>query len=678
MRDVVIVGTDTDAGKTTFSLLLLVAFPDRFAYWKPVETGDSDTWTICSLVPAATVFDPIARFVEPVAPPLAARLAGRPMPTPRTVAANVPGSSLPLLIETFGGPLSPFTDDELQVELLKRLDRPIWLVGSSKVGAIGRMLQSRAALQSHGLDANAVILIGEPDAYAEEQIGKHWPGAKIVSLRPPSEWTVEGLAYVSESQRSKLERLATAISNSDPLSPGFAGERVRVRGAGIESDMAEKDEAFPPHPGPLPHKAGAEGDNRPDLLARDRAAVWHPYTSLGDPIDPLPVVGADREFLHLADGRRIIDAISSWWTILHGHRHPALMQALRDATRELDHVLFAGVTHPAAVTFAEHLLRTAPWPDGKVFYSDNGSTAVEVALKLAYQFHCHRGEPHRTLFVGFDGGYHGDTFGPMAIGRDPVFFGRFEPFLFRAARVPVSAETLDEFLTKHASEVAGVILEPLVQGAGGMLMHTPGELKAIFDVARRHGVLFIADEVMTAHRTSTVWAFEHAGIAPDLVCAGKTLTGGVLPLSVTLVSPAIVREFETPERTKTFFHGHSFTANPLACAVAVANAKLIQSGEWKTESERIERFWRTRLMELQDRPKVKDVRIRGTIAAVEIDVTGGYLSEVGSVIRKNAIELGVLLRPLGNVVYAMPPLCTSDESLERIAKAIESAATLES
>ncbi len=633
MRDVVIVGTDTDAGKTTFSLLLLAAFPDRFAYWKPVETGDSDTEKIRSLVPLAQVYDPLTRFVEPVAPPLAARLAGQPMPTPRDVAARVPDSSLPLIIETFGGPLSPFTDEELQVELLKRLDRPIWLVGSSKVGAIGRMLQSRAALRSNGLDADTVILIGEPDAYAEEQIGKHWTGVKVVSLCPPLEWTVEGVNRATHEQREILKH---CVEPAIPVSRSS------------------------------------------DLLARDRSAVWHPYTSLGDPIDPLPVVGAEREFLHLADGRRFIDAVSSWWTILHGHRHPPLMQALRVATRELDHVLFAGVTHPAAVAFAEHLLRTAPWPGGKVFYSDNGSTAVEVALKLAYQFHCHLGDSSRTLFVGFDGGYHGDTFGPMAIGRDPVFFGRFEPFLFRAARIPVSAERLDEFLTKHAREVAAVILEPLVQGAGGMLMHSPEELKAIFEVSRRHGVLFIADEVMTAHRTGTVWAFEQAGIAPDLICAGKTLTGGVLPLSATLVSPSIVKEFETPDRTKTFFHGHSFTANPLACAVAIANVKLIQSGDWLRESERIERFWQSRMTVLNGRPKVKDVRIRGTIAAVELDAAGGYLAEVGPAIRRKAIELGVLLRPLGNVVYAMPPLCTSDESLERIADVMESVVSPES
>ncbi len=628
MRDVVIVGTDTDAGKTTFSMLLLAAFPERFAYWKPVETGASDTETIRSLVPSAVVFDPVARFAEPVAPPLAARLAGRPMPTPREVAARVPDSTLPLVIETFGGPLSPFTDDELQIELLRELGRPIWLVGSSKVGAIGRMLQSRAALREHGLDAETAILIGEPDAYAEEQIRRHWPGVIVASLRPPGEWSIEGVSRTAREQRPILQRCIDA-------------------------------------PAPVSFDS--------NLLARDRAAVWHPYTSLGDPIDPLPVVGADGEFLHLADGRRIIDAISSWWTILHGHRHPALMGALRDATRELDHVLFAGVAHPAAVAVAEHLLRTVPWTGGKVFYSDNGSTAVEVALKLAYQFHCHRGDSARTLFVGFDGGYHGDTFGPMAVGRDPVFFGRFEPFLFRTARVPVSAERLDDFLKVHAREVAAVILEPLVQGAGGMLMHSPAELKTIFEVTKRHGLPFIADEVMTAHRTGSVWAFAQAGIVPDLVCAGKTLTGGVLPLSATLVAPEIVKEFQTADRTKTFFHGHSFTANPLACAVAVANAKLIESGAWLRDSARIERFWRSRLESMKNLPGVKDVRIRGTIAAVELDAAGGYLADVGPTIRRRSLEMGVLLRPLGNVVYAMPPLGTSDESLERIADAIESA-----
>jgi len=208
-----------------------------------------------------------------------------------------------------------------------------------------------------------------------------------------------------------------------------------------------------------------------------------------------------------------------------------------------------------------------------------------------------------------------------------------------------------------------------VQGAGGMRMHTPQELRDIFEVTKRHGVLFIADEVMTGCRTGRLWAHSHANIAPDLICAAKTIAGGMLPISATIASPEIVAAFNTPDRAKTFFHGHSFTANPLACAVGVANWKLLAAPEWQANAARIEAFWRLHLEPLRTRPGVKDVRICGTIAAVELDVSGGYLAEVGPRIRQRSIERGVLLRPLGSVVYAMPPLCTSDESLYRIVEA---------
>ncbi len=409
-------------------------------------------------------------------------------------------------------------------------------------------------------------------------------------------------------------------------------------------------------------------DFKSDLLRRDRAAVWHPYTPLAGADDPLPVVGAEAEFLELADGRTLIDAISSWWTILHGHRHPPLMAALKDAGAKLDHVMFAGVTHEPGVMLAEQLLATAPWDGGRVFYSDNGSTAVEVALKMAYQTWCHRGEPQRTLFVGFEHGYHGDTFGAMAAGRDPLFAGRFDPLLFETIRIPVSAERLDEALTANRGRVAAIVIEPLVQGAGGMRMHSAEELRDIFDVTRAHGVLFIADEVMTGcGRTGTQWAFQQAGIAPDLICTAKTLAGGILPLAATLASPNLVAAFDTPDRTKTFFHGHSFTGHPLACAVAVANFRELATGRWKLDAARIEAAWRERLLPLQDRVTV---RICGTIAAIEFPDAGGYLAESGRKMRQTCLDRGVLLRPLGNVLYAMPPLRTTDESLHRIADAM--------
>jgi adenosylmethionine-8-amino-7-oxononanoate aminotransferase len=625
MSDFVVVGTDTDAGKTTFCCQWLTLFSDRFAYWKPVETGPSDTETIRRLVPGARIHPPLARFRDPVAPELAAAREGRNVPGIAEIVAAVPES--PLVIETFGASLSPLRGGVLQADLIAALNRPIVLVTSSAVGAVGRSLQAIAGLRSFHLTPAALVLIGAADEYASERI-RHFAGVPVFSISAPERRDCEGIRRAAEGNSEELGRLLGALTQGKS------------------------------------HPAAS-------LVERDRAAVWHPYTSLADPDDPLPVVGADAEYLHLADGRRLVDGISSWWTIQHGHRHPPLMEALRRASLDYDHVLFAGVTHPPAVELAELLLESAPWSGGRVFYSDNGSTAVEVALKMAYQVWCHRAEPRRTLFVGFENGYHGDTFGAMAVGRDPTFFGQFEPLLFRVLRVPVSADRLRAALQEHPGRAAGVVLEPLVQGAGGMQMHSPDSLRAIFEVCREQGVYFIADEVMTGGgRTGSLWAFQQAGITPDLICAAKTLTGGVMPLAATLASPEIVRAFNTADRTKTFFHGHSFTAHPLACAVAAANWRGLRTGAWQRDVVRIEAFWKQSLLPLAAEQQVANVRIRGSIVAVEINVPGGYLAEIGRLMRSVALAHGVFLRPLGNVLYALPPYCVSDGSLGRIADAI--------
>jgi adenosylmethionine-8-amino-7-oxononanoate aminotransferase len=637
MSDLIVLGTDTDTGKTTFALLWMTAFVDRYAYWKPVETGDSDTACVRRFCPLAIVWDPVARFAEPVAPPLAARREGRPIPSAAEITLARPAGDLPLLIETFGGPLSPVNETELQLDLIHRLARPAVLVASSALGAVGRTLAVLRVLGAGGCEVRAVALVGPADPYAEAEIEKHG-GLPVVGLRPPARWDRAGLAAAVAEQRTTLDRLR---SIAEPVS-----EPV---------------------------------DSPTELVRRDRAAVWHPYTALADPDDPLPVVGTRNEFLELADGRRLIDGTSSWWTILHGHRHPRLMAALHRASQQVDHVLFAGATHPFAVECAEELLKTAPWTGGRVFFSDNGSTAVEVALKMVYQYWCHRGEPRRTLFVGFEGGYHGDTFGAMAVGRDPVFFGRFEPLLFGAARVPVVPDLLDAFLAKHHHEVAAVVIEPLIQAAGGMRLHSPDILRDLYAVARRYRVLFIADEVMTAFRTGTVWAHTQAGIAPDFICAAKTLAGGILPLAATLVAPEVVAAFDTADRGQTFFHGHSFTGHPLACAVAAENLRLLADGRWRTQAERICKHWQGARMdwqascdELGKRSVVDNPRVCGTVLALDVG-RGGYLADVGRRMRAAAIEAGVLLRPLGNVLYALPPLDASDESLGRILDAMRAA-----
>jgi adenosylmethionine-8-amino-7-oxononanoate aminotransferase len=243
--------------------------------------------------------------------------------------------------------------------------------------------------------------------------------------------------------------------------------------------------------------------------------------------------------------------------------------------------------------------------------------------------------------------------------------------LFRAKQIPVSPEALDEALREHGSQMAAVIIEPLVQGAGGMRMHTPQTLHELWSVAKKHGVLFIVDEVMTCGRTGQFWA--HTGTSPDLICASKTLAGGVLPLAVTLASPEIVAAFDTADRTKTFFHGHSFTAHPLACAVAAENLRMMAEGAWLQQSQRIEAFWEQAADGLRALPNVVDVRITGTILAVELTASGGYLATIGRDMKRAALKKGVLLRPLGNVLYALPPLCTSDKSLQMIVEAMKTA-----
>lgn len=629
MRDFVVLGTDTDAGKTTFALLWLALFRQRYAYWKPVETGPSDSERVRQLVPGAQVLPPLRHFPHPVAPPLAARLQGQTIPAAADLARNRPSHSGPLLIETFGSPLSPLNEDELQIRLLQQLGLPTVLVCSSAVGAIGRSLQCLRALSCHNLLPSALVLLGAADDYAAQQIIRHGPVSQVFQLRPPASWDVEGIARASREQQQALTALAATLA---------------------------------------PPSQPAE-----ELLELDRRLVWHPYTPLRDPDPPLVSVAAQGEYLWLADGRRLIDGISSWWTILHGHRHPVLMAALARAATEFDHVQFAGVTHRPAVDLAQRLLRTAPWSGGRVFYSDNGSTAVEVALKMAYQFWCHQGEPQRTRFIGFANGYHGDTFGAMAVSRDPVFFGRFEPLLLQADIIPLAVEALEAALSRWAGRIAAVIVEPLVQGAGGMRMHAPATLRALAELAAQHNVLLIVDEVMTGGgRTGTLWAYQQAGIVPDLICAAKGLTGGVLPLAATLVAPRVVAAFDTEERQRTFFHGHSFTAHPLACAVAEANWQLLPPGPNPT-ARRMADFWERELGHLRELPHVVDVRICGCIAAVEVRAEGGYLAAVGRQMRRTCLEQGVLLRPLGSVLYTLPPLGTSDEALAQIAAAMKAA-----
>ncbi len=639
----VILGTDTDAGKTALSALLLAAFPDRLAYWKPLQTGRPDSETIARLVPSARQLPALATFPAPVAPVLAARRAGQKIPGPQDIARavpDVPGHTV--LIETFGSPLSPLTERTLQIDYLRLLDDAAFvLVTPSAVGAVGRTLQTVRAVESHGLLVQAVVLLGPQDEFAHTTLAHHLPGRVILSVAQPRDWTAEGFEQAAGQQRPRLAELLDSL------------------------DRPRNLPAAPARP------EAADAAERARRLRVDQSLVWHPFTPLNGP-EPLEVVAAEDEFLVLADGRRVVDAIGSWWTILHGHRDPQLVAAAERVLRELDHVHFAGLTHRWAVAVAELLMGTMDWPEGgRVFFSDDGSTAVEVALKLAYQYWCINGRPERSEFVGFEGGYHGDTCGAMSVSRDRVFFGHFEPLLFPAHIIPLCPDRLSELLDEKADRIAAIVLEPLVQGAGGMRIYSPELLRQLVAVARQHGVLVILDEVLTGlYRTGRFWAHQHAGVRPDLVCTAKALAGGLCPLAATLVAPQIVSAFTEAEPQHVFYHGHTFTAHPVACSVAEANLRRVLA-EGEQRVRRLERFFKRRLEPLRGRRGVRDVRVLGNIAAVELDLPGGYLADVRQTAVSVGLRHGVLLRPLGPVLYAIPPWCTSDRSLEAIAASFE-------
>ncbi len=413
--------------------------------------------------------------------------------------------------------------------------------------------------------------------------------------------------------------------------------------------------------------------NNESLRTRDARHTWHPYTQHGLERSPLPVVGANGATLTLEDGTELLDGISSWWTVLHGHGEPALVEALSRQAHQLDHVLFAGATHEPAVRLSERLIEQAPGALNRVFFSDNGSTAVEIALKIAYQAHVRAGHPERQTFCVLEGSYHGDTFGTMSVGDPDPFFEPFRPFLFDVRRIPANAAALAQALDELGPACAGFLVEPLVQGAGGMLFHSEEFLREASALLRARGLPLIADEVMTGFgRTGDLFACRRAGIEPDLMCLAKGLTGGMMPLSVTLATEELFECFLSDERGKAFFHGHSFTAHPLGCAVANASLDLVLERDVPGRLNAIGATIEARLRGSLDPARTRNLRHMGGIVAYDLvlDEPAGYMTAATLELRERALTHGVLLRPLGDIVYAMPPACTTDAQAEQIADAM--------
>ena len=420
------------------------------------------------------------------------------------------------------------------------------------------------------------------------------------------------------------------------------------------------------------------------LADRDRACLWHPYTQALTQPPPLPIVRAEGVYLYTEDGRRILDGISSWWVNIHGHSHPKLNAALAAQARELEHVLFAGCTHRPAVELAERLLQLLPRGLTRIFYSDNGSTAVEVALKLACQYWRNRGQPQRRTFVTLHHAYHGDTVGAMSASEDSLFTQAFTPLLFPVARAhapycyrcPLGLTRatcqidclgdLERHLQEGGDSIAGVLLEPMLQAAGGMIVGPAEFLAGARRLCDQYGTLLIADEVLTGFgRTGRMFACEHAAVRPDLVCLSKGLTAGYLPLGATAATETLYEAFLSEDRGKTFFHGHSYTANPLACAVGLASLDLFRENAVLDRVGALERQLRAGLEPLGRLASVGDVRTIGGVGIVELESESpGYLDQLGPRLAAAFLERGLLLRPLGNVLYFMPPYAITEGEVE--------------
>ncbi len=403
--------------------------------------------------------------------------------------------------------------------------------------------------------------------------------------------------------------------------------------------------------------------------------IWPPFTQISKSNPPQRIVKANGALLEREDGRTIIDAISSWWVTLHGHSNPYIAKAIYEQAIQLEQVIFADFTQPQAEHLAERLSKATGLQ--KLFFSDNGSTAVEVALKLALQWWFNKGES-RCQIIAFEGAYHGDTFGAMSVGERNLFNEPFEELLFPVKRIPWPAtwwgdEKVDnrennalkrlEHLLEHPT--AAVILEPLIQGAGGMAMVRPEFLQKVQLLTRQSKALLIADEVMVGFgRSGSLFASKRASISPDLMSLSKGLTGGFLPMGVTMATKEIFNAFIGSNPSQTFWHGHSFTANPLGCAAANASLDLLEKDPKSFQN--FESRHLPHLKELSQHPKVKKIRLTGTIAAFDLqtDDKDGYLNIAGKAVKKYALEQNVFIRPLGNVVYLLPPLCINDTQLE--------------
>lgn len=418
-----------------------------------------------------------------------------------------------------------------------------------------------------------------------------------------------------------------------------------------------------------------------NLAERDFANIWHPFTQMKTAPLSTPIVKGEGSWLYDDQGKAYLDGISSWWVNLHGHGHPYIAERVAEQFKTLEHVIFAGFTHPPAVQLSEQLLDRLPDNHQKVFFSDNGSTAVEVGLKMAIQYWYNSGQTHKQKLIAFNNSYHGDTFGAMAVSERDAFTAPFHQHLFDVTYIDpplpgheaASLQQLKAVLAESDTH-AGFVFEPLVQGVGGMAMHQPEVLDPLIALCRENGLITIADEVMTGFgRTGTCFASDQLTHKPDVMCLSKGLTGGTMAMGITSCPQWIYEAFYSDEKMQTLFHGHSFTANPVACAAALASWELLQKDETWQQIQQITDKHQAFLGRVTDHPNVKAARQTGTILALELGSreATSYFSRITDQLKPFFMERGLLIRPLGNVLYLMPPYCLTAGELDQLHEGVE-------
>jgi adenosylmethionine-8-amino-7-oxononanoate aminotransferase len=671
-----VAGAGTDVGKTVFTAALLRALwraKVRARAVKPVQTGVlpeeaarsplSDARVYAAAVedmPEAVAARPaevLRCFALPASPHLAAARERARLDCAALCAAvrrcRDANPADVLLLEGAGGLRVPLNEREDMLDFMSALGLPVLLVGGNCLGGLNHMLLSLDALRNAGLHAAAVALIPAADPAAG------CPGVDVPAM------LADNAALLQQRLAARCPGALFVELPRLPRLDAAAWDHL----SGLLLPLARRMAALP-----APEGGGEE------LLRRDRATIWHPYASAVRPPVLTPVARTRGNRILAADGRELVDGMSSWWAAVHGYNHPRLMAALRGQAGRMPHVMFGGLTHEPAVALAERLLRRMPAGLERIFFADSGSVAVEVALKMALQCQAGRGETGRVRFLAPRGGYHGDTFGAMSVcdpvnGMHSLFSGMLPQQLFmerpscRFDR-PFDPDALSDarrMLAEHGREIAAVILEPVVQGAGGMWFYHPDYLRGLAELCRAAGALLIFDEIATGFgRTGRYFAAEWAGVAPDILCCGKALTGGVMTLAATACSAAVARDICA--RGQVFMHGPTFMANPLACAVAGASLDLLDEEGWQERVAALERGLRRGLEECAALPGVADVRVLGGIGVVE---TRHPVNTAA--LHAFFVEHGVWLRPFNRLVYLMPPYITPAEDVERLCAAVRDA-----